>query len=368
MVVFDVGRDETGKRIQRWRSGFATKRAATTALNELLGTLADGTYAARTKQTLARFLADWLDAVRPSVRPSTHASYTMQIERHIIPAIGHVRLQNITPAMLNKLYADLLTGGRRIGSGGLHPRSVRYTHMILRRALQSAVRQGLLPRNPADSSDPPKPGRAKEMKTWSPEHLRAFLGHVQGERLYAAWVVLATTGLRRGELLGLPWRNVDLEAGRLAITQTLLSVGYKLSFSTPKTAKGQRSVALDGVTVAALRAHRTHVLEERMMLGLGTPDGDALVFAHPDGTPIHPDSWSSQFDRHIKAYGLPRIRLHDLRHTAATIALVAGVHPKVVSERLGHATVAITLDTYSHSIPALEEQAAETVSRVLFGT
>jgi integrase len=174
--------------------------------------------------------------------------------------------------------------------------------------------------------------------------------------------------MRRGELLGLRWRDVDLEAGRVSVTRSLVSVRNRLSFSEPKTRRGRRSIAVDSGTVAQLRAHRKRQAEERLALGLGRPGRDALVFTDPLGEPVKPDSFSQFFDRRVKQLELPRIRLHDVRHTHATLALEAGIHPKVVSERLGHASVAFTLDTYSHAVPALEEQAAEQIAAVLRGS
>jgi len=170
--------------------------------------------------------------------------------------------------------------------------------------------------------------------------------------------------------LGLRWRDVDLETGRLAITQTLIAVAWKMSVSAPKTKKGKRSVALDPVTVTVLRAHRKSQLEERLAWGAAWEDDGLnkdLVFRRENGTAIHPDSFCDWFERHIRAAGVPRINFHSVRHTHATLALQAGVHPKVVSERLGHSTIAITLDTYSHAIPAMQEEAAEKIARLVFG-
>lgn len=195
------------------------------------------------------------------------------------------------------------------------------------------------------------------MTTWSAEELRHFLKSIQGDRLYAAFLLAATTGMRRGEVLGLRWRDVDLAAARVSIRQTLITIGYELAWSTPKTDRGRRNVALDPTTVEALRAHRAQQLEERLLLGPSFRDDD-LVFCQPDGAPIHPDSLCGLFERFAKRASLPRIRFHDLRHTHASLALTAGVHPKVVSERLGHADIALTLNTYSHAIPALQETAA----------
>ena len=225
---------------------------------------------------------------------------------------------------------------------------------------------GLLARNVAQQAIPPAPSPRREPRTWTAEELRHFLESVQDDRLYGAYVLAATTGLRRGEVLGLTWRNVDLGASRIAVTQAIIPVNGAVTYSTPKTAKGRRSVALDAFTVNALRAHRVRQLEERLVLGLGTPAEDALVFTDLDGSPLHPDRFSASFDRLVKAAGVPRIRLHDLRHTHATLALQAGVHPKVVSERLGHSNIAITLDTYSHAIPALQEEAATKVAALVF--
>ncbi len=241
--------------------------------------------------------------------------------------------------------------------------------MILRKALADGVRENRVARNVADQARPPSPSAApsQEMQTWTAEELRAFLDHAQSDRLYAAWLLAGTTGLRRGEVLGLRWSDVDLDRRRLAIRQTLLAVRGELSFSTPKTPKSRRSVTLDETTAAGLRAHRVAQLEERLGLGLGSPESDGLVFTNLEGDPVHPERFSDRFGQLIREAEVPRIRFHDLRHTHATLALSAGIHPKVVSERLGHATISITLDTYSHAIPAMQEEAAEQVAALLFG-
>ena len=178
----------------------------------------------------------------------------------------------------------------------------------------------------------------------------------------------ASTGMRRGELLGLRWRDLDLDAGRVAVTQTLITVKFEVQLGTPKTDKGRRSVALDPGTVVELHEHRRRQAEEIMAFGRAEWPTHDLVFTRADGEPLHPQQFTRWFGQHVKAAGLPRIRLHDLRHTHATLALQAGIHPKVVSERLGHANVTITLNTYSHSIPAMQEDAAAKVAALVFGT
>lgn len=365
-VVVDVGRDETGRRMQRWHSGYARRKDAEAALPEILSRLQNGTYIQPSKQSVGHFLAEWLEAMQSSVRPSTWRSYEMNIRTHVTPALGSALLQNITASALNALYGKLSQTGRCAGGGGLSPRTVRLIHTIIRKALSDAVRWNRLPRNVADQAEPPRQRQNRQITTWAPEELRAFLRHAESDRLYGAWFLAATTGLRRGEVLGLHWRDLDLDAGRLAVTTTLLAVRNELLWSEPKTAKGRRSVALDALTVAALREHRKRQIEERLQWGAAYQNLD-LVFGREDGSPVHPDQFSGRFDVLVKGSAVQRIRLHDLRHTHATLALAANVHPKVVSERLGHATISITLDTYSHAIPALQEEAAEKIARVVFG-
>lgn len=367
-VVVEVGRDpDTGRRVRKWHSGFRTKREAERARTEILGRLDRGTYVEPDRRTLGAYLdQDWLPAMRARVRASTWDSYARNVRLHINPGLGALALQALTPAKLNEFYGALLEDGRRNGEGGLSPKTVRYVHGILRKALGDAVRWTLVPRNVADYADPPSArASAPQMKTWNADEVAAFLSHTAEDRLHAAWVLAATTGMRRGEILGLRWTDVDLNATRLSVQQTLVSVAYKVEFSTPKTARGRRSLALDATTVEALRTYRKGQLEERMAWGPAYEES-GLVFTREDGRPIHPDRFTQMFDKHVKDAGLPRIRLHDLRHTYATLALAAGVHPKVVSERLGHATVAFTLDVYSHAVPALQEDAAERVASLIF--
>jgi integrase len=365
-VIVDLGVDGAGKRQQKWKGGFRTKREAETALNEFVAQLAAGTYVEETNKSVGVFLGEWLPAIRGTVRPSTWRSYATNIERHAIPRLGSVPLRRLSAPQLNAFYEELLRTGRCDDTGGLSPRTVRYTHVILHRALRDAVRWGLLARNPADLADPPKQQRP-EVQVWDAQQLRQFLEHVGTDRLAALWVLLATTGMRRGEALGLRWRDVDLEAGRASIAQTLGSWGGQLTFAPPKTAKSRRSISLDAVTISVLRRHRKLQLEERLRLGVGLGDLD-LVFTREDGSPVRPDSVTRQFGELSRCAGLPKIRLHDLRHTYATIALTAGAQAKVVAERLGHSTIGITLDTYSHVMPALEEETAARIARLIVGS
>ncbi len=343
-VVVDVGYDENGKRRQRWHSGFARQKDAERALTEILGRLESGTYVEPAKLTYAEYLrARWLPAREPSLRPITYDGYARNVERHIIPALGAVRLQQLTPDALTAFYADRL---RAIGRNGkpLSARTVRYLHSIVHKSLADALRWGLVVRNVADAAEPPSysASKAPPPKTWNAGELRAFLGHVTEDRLYALWLVYATTGLRRGEALGLDWPAVDLEAAMLSIRAEHVTVRGKIERTEPKSARGLRAVALGPAYTDC-----------------------GLVFCREDGSPLDPNWVSARFSALVAELDVPRVTLRGLRHTWASLALSAGVNPKIVSERLGHATVAFTLDTYSHVMPGMQEDAAAKVAALL---
>jgi integrase len=205
------------------------------------------------------------------------------------------------------------------------------------------------------------------MHVWSAAELRTFLTSVESDRLYALWLLVASTGLRRGEALGVRWSDLDLDDASLRVSQTLLDVGHKLTLGAPKTKAGERAIALDAGTVAALRAHRQRQGAEIMAFGRAQWPQHDLVFTREDGEPVHPAWFSRAFDQRVQRVGLPKIRLHDLRHTHATLALRAGVNVKIVSERLGHSKSAITLDTYQHVTPDMQREAAAKIAGVVFG-
>lgn len=369
--VVDIA-DESGQRRQTRRRGFPTQRAAQNALNGVLQDLARRTYVAPSRQTLALFLTDeWLPAIEPTIRPSTFDSYSRNVRNHVAKhPLGNMAVQKVDAAALNRFYADLLAG--RTSRRPLAPRSVAYIHVILHRAFRDAIRWDRLVRNPCDSADPPKPGRSHRstLRTWNADEVAAFLAATCDHRLTAAWWLLATTGMRRGELLGLSWDALDLDAGVASIRRTLVTTRARrkgepgMAWSEPKTDKGWRTVALDQATVAALRSHRARQLEERLRVG-GEYDDQGLVFCTVFGRPIHPKTLSWYFDQAVKRSTLPRIRLHDLRHSHATLALKAGVHPRVVQERLGHANVGVTLDTYSHVSMPMQAEAAALVAELI---
>jgi len=347
--------------VQRSKGGFATKREGQAFLTETLSAIRTGGFAEPTKITLAEYITErWLPGREASLRASTLDAYRRSIELHLLPALGHVKLQQLSPDHLDRFYADLLRSG-------LAPKTVRNLHTTLHKALKDAVRKNLVVRNVADAADPPRlrrPGEV-EMKTWTPEQLRAFLEGIGGHRLAAGFLLAATTGMRRGEVLGLRWRDIDFGARRLKINQTVLNVAYKITIGEPKTARSRRTVALDPETVRVLLEHRRRQAAEREEVGEAYVDQD-LVFPREDGQPTHPDLFSQTFQRTLKRLGLPRIRLHDLRHTHATMGLAAGVPVKIMSTRLGHATAAFTQDVYVHSLPHMEDAAADQIADLIF--
>lgn len=355
-AVYDEGRNEGGKRRQRTKGGFATRREAQTFLTDILSRLGDGSYAAPSKITVGAYLADeWLPAVEGTLRPLSRDKYRATIRLYIVPRIGQVRLQALSGGHLNGLYGEL-------EQAGLSASSVRLVHAVLSRSLRDAVRWGKLPRNPAAMADPPARARSRA-SSWTAAELRRFLEHVEGDRYFALWRLGATTGMRRGELAGLTWRALDLDGARISVDQQLVPTRGGVSFGPPKSARSRRTIALDPETVGALRHHRETQLLERDFAGDGYDDRD-LVFADPLGGAIHPQRLTQWFGEHRKAGGIPTGTLHTLRHTAATLALTAGIPVHIVAARLGDDAKTV-LSTYAHLLPQSDELAAERVAAVL---
>ena len=332
-------------------------------LADVVGSVNAGTHVAPDPQTVGEWIDRWLVTMVPKIRASTLRDYRNGLAR-VSSRLGHVKLQSLKPLDVEELYASLLEDGHRYG-GGLAPKTVRNVHIALRRSLKDAERFGLVTRNVAASVKPPVPER-RELQTWTADEVRQFLTATGDDRFAAAWRLLATTGMRRGEVLGLRWSAVDLKRGRLQVNRSLSVVDDELVWDAPKMARSRRTVSIDDETTAVLKEHRKHQLEERVKAGAAWQERD-LVFCDELGGELHPDRCTRTFTQAAQRAGVKPIRLHDLRHTWATLALQAGVHPKVVSERLGHATTSITLDIYSHVQPELDAEAATTVAQ-LFST
>lgn len=367
-AVLEEGTDANGKRRQRWISlRTSSKREARDALAQFEAKRLQGTLSPAHRETLTDFLRRWLEEVATlSLRPTTLESYRTKIERHLIPALGHHRLTDLRPEHLQAYYAQALQSARKDGrQGTLSPRTVQYCHAVLHRALKHAVRCDLIVRNPADAVTPPRPERTRG-KTWSADEATKFLATAHADDLHALYVLAITTGMREGELLGLRWEDVDLTGQAVHVRQSLAYVrGQGLVFTPTKTHRSQRAIELSAPAVDALRRHRKAQAERRLILG---PDWHdiGIVFPGPFGRPMHPAHFYRwHFQRLVKRAGVPSIRFHDLRHTCATLLLASGVNPKVVQERLGHATISVTMDTYSHVLPGLQRAAAEALDQVL---
>ncbi len=340
----------TGKR-RRKRLTAATKREVERLVAEAIQAAQTG-FVDAGRTTLREYLARWQEAAAPTLRPSTRRRYADLIRLHVLPVLGHVRLAKLGAADVQRLYADRL-------AAGLSPTSVRQIHSVLHRALDQAVRWGLLARNVTDAVDPPRPAHP-EAKTWDARQVAAVLGAAaRSDDLEALWRLALLTGMRRGELLGLRWADLDLDRGALAVRRTMSrGADSRLVVGEPKTASGRRQIALPATAVEHLRRHRVRHLEARLAAGPAFDDRD-LVFPNQTGGPLHPNSLARRFKQLIERAGVPPIRFHDLRHTCATLMLANGEHPKVVQERLGHSDIKMTLDLYSHVAADMQRHAAD---------
>ncbi len=359
-VIVDYPRDyQTGKRNQKWYTIKGNKREADRYLRELLNNGDKGIVLKNTKITVAEWLREWLnDYASFEISPVTLESYKSNVEKHIIPALGGYYLSQLEAKHIREFYAQELKNGKVNKSGGLSARTVMYHHRIISKALKQAVLLDMIARNVADLIKPPRISK-KTMNTMSPLEVDRFLDVARETDYFVFFATLLYTGLRRGELLALRWRNLNLPAGKLTVVET----AYKLDngeylLKEPKTASSRRSVTLPASLVELFKAYRADQELLRIQLGVGLELND-FVFIRPDGTPINPNAVTLAFKRILKRAGLKGYRVHDLRHTHATLMLMAGVHPKIVSERLGHASISITLDTYSHVLPSMQEEAAE---------
>ncbi len=320
--------------------------------------------------TLGEYLDRWLsDSVADTVKATTFERYEQITRLHLKPALGKVKLKSITPAHMRGLYREKLDGDLTNDVEPLSSRTVRYMHTTLHKALKQAVMDGLIPRNATEAVKPPQPSR-EEMHPLTPDEAKHFLktAHDTGDRLEALYVLAVHTGLRQGELLGLKWDDVDLEGGSLQVRRTLAITKAGPVFTTPKTSGSRRSVKLTNAATTALQSHLKRQLAEIDKVGsLWNPgEYDGLIFASETGEPLDRRKVTARkFKNLLKRAGLPEIRFHDLRHTAATLLLSKNVNPKIVSEMLGHSTIAITLDTYSHVLPNMRDQAAKAMEEAL---
>lgn len=378
-IKFDLGRDPvSGKRITKYASFKGNKRQAQAELTRLLASRDAGSYVDPTKMTLGEYLQHWLSAdVGRRVGKRTAARYRQIVEKNITPRLGHVPLRRLTAAHIEGFEADLHREGwvkarakKKDDDGqpkaeeprGLSKQTVLHVHRTLSQALNHAVRLEVLVKNPARQVKPTKPDDPDiQILDRKKSEMTTLLETAKGTGLYAPVLVAVTTGVRRGELLGLRWSDVDLKAASLTVNQAMQRTKGEIEFKAPKTKKSRRTITLPAITVETLQAHRKAQLEQRMKLGLGRDPRD-LVFTREDGQPLDPDSLSKAFERLILKAGVTPITLHGLRHTHISYLLMDGVHVKVVSERAGHANIKITLETYAKYLPNMQMEAAAKIN------
>jgi len=347
-AVIELGRDPiTGERQQEWKGGFRTRKEAEAYKTRRQHELDTGLSIAASHQPLGAYLADWLAKRHAAgrLRASTYEEYGYKLRKHILPRLGAVAISALTPAHIDAWLATL----RR---AGLAESSVLAIYTIVHGGLDAAVKLRVLAVNPCDAVDPPSP-RVKRRTVWDESQARRFRALLAGDRLEALFLLLFGTGLRKGEVLGLRWSDVDLARGRIAIKQQqTYTVANKTAYGDLKTDAGVRAMALPPFALAALKDYRAG------------STGDGIVFRDRHGLPLgmHQLEWHwYKLRRRAIAEGLPSITFHDLRHVHATLALVVGVAPKVLSQRLGHASIRVTLDLYAHVTDALDADAADQI-------
>lgn len=365
----------TGKKKPRWVKGAATRAATVAMRDKARNSVHDGTYVAPQNLTVAIWLERWMDAHAIELKPSTVETYRNKIRLYLVPAIGHERLQSLSPSRLSIVWRDLHQGGGKNGKP-VSPRTVEFARAVLRKAMEDAVVERLIQVNPVVGSKLPKRDGKPQHTTWTGAQLGAFLEHIADHRWLPLWQLAASTGMRRGELAGLAWRRVDLEAGTVAVEVSTTQIGNDRVTTTPKNHE-RRTIAIDAHMVAALRAWRKQQAAERLAMGPAYADVEGLVFTWEDGRPVMPDYMTKAFEslqaslrKTLEGTGqatFPRIVVHELRHTHATLLLRAGVPVHIVAKRLGHKDPSVTLNVYADVIPDDDTSAVDVFSRAVWG-
>ena len=356
-ITLDTGTGPDGRRRRYFETIHSTRKSdAQKRLNELLVTLEKGVYTPPGRLTLAEHLNNWLAGyVRVNCSIRTLDAVQSIAEHHLIPALGNTQLKHLHPQAIQAYYGKACEH--------LSARTVHYHHRILNQSLKYAVRQGYLGRNPCELVDPPSP-RKKPMRTLTPSELEALLENASSNQFYPVIYTAVSTGLRQAELLGLMWRSIDLDYLSISVNQVLYKRRGVCQFNEPKTSHSRRRVSMTPKLALFLREYKLE--RERLYQQLGKElTLDSLVFANVEGKPLDPGVLTHNFARIAKRAGLENVRFHDLRHTFASLMLLRGAKPKVISEALGHSSVAFTMDVYSHIISGMQEDAMALLDEVL---
>ncbi|MEC1744166.1 site-specific integrase [Schinkia azotoformans] len=354
-IVVDLGRDHNGKRKQKWFSGYEKKKDAEKDLPRILNEIYQGTFIEPTKEKFSNYLDDWLKIKKNNIKLTTLDTYQRMIKNHIQPGIGHIELSKLNPIHLKKFYNELLEEKE------LAEASIRKCHTIMQAALNDALTDGFVNRNIASLVKPPRIPKT-EIKIWDEEQLNIFLSAVKGDRLYIAFFLAAATGMRRGEVLGVRWRDIDFERKLLSVIQTITAFGTS---AETKTLTSRRMIDIDEITISALKKQKKLIAQDKLLAGMEYEDHD-LVVCTALGKPMNPRNVNRKFYSVLDKLKIPKIRLHDVRHTHASLLLRHGTPVKVVQERLGHASAKTTLDTYGHLIPGMQSDAAANFSKNVF--
>ena len=363
-LVFDLERDHAGRRKQKAVTFRGSKRDAEAELSRTLAEIKNGGFVDAGNITVAEYFERWLAHVATKTSAKTHERYEEVFRLGISPNLGSTKLSGLRPIHIQTFYAEALKSGRAHQAGGLSARTVLHYHRILSQGLKQAVKWQLLSRNPADAVEPPRPEQ-QEMIVLDGDQIAELIDAATGTTLYMPTLLAITTGMRRGEILALRWSDFDLERGMLSVTQTLeKSRKGGLQFKQPKTKRSRRNITLPQIAIQALRKHRVETAKLLLKLGCGW-NASGLVCAKLDGSPINPNTLTSGFASLVRRTNIPQVTFHGLRHSHATQLFKEGVHPKIVQERLGHSTIAVTLDLYSHVMPGMQEDAAMKVDRAL---
>lgn len=357
-IVLEHGYDDKGKRLREWTTFRGTKKEAKAQLIELEHRATTGIPVLPSKMTTAMFLNRWLsDKCIVTVNRSTYEGYRHIVQNRFIPAFGEVRLPSLTPERIQRHWADWLDSGRIDGKGGLSAATVQRYHQCLHSALDTAVKWGLVGRNVADVVEVPRP-KPTSMKALDENDLLRVLQAARDTDYYVAFVTAGYTGMRRSELTGLQWSDVDLDMCQVHVNRSLHQLaGGRFDIRSVKTVYSRRCIDLPPSLALLLRRHKESMAAAYSVVGRDMKDDD-LVFSKPDGQPVAPDTLTKAWIRLVRREGFHGVRFHDLRHTHATLLLKMGVHPKIVQERLGHSSIRITLDLYSHVLPGLQKDAA----------
>ncbi|MEF3312629.1 site-specific integrase [Paenibacillus sp. GYB004] len=362
MFVVDI-KDETGKRKQKRRRGFKSRKEAQAELTKLLNDVNDGTYIEPVKTTLGEYMLTWLDSKHDNMSRLTIDSYRSYIKNHVAPSIGHVALSKLSPLDIQKLVTDLRSKKDHKGRS-LSASTIQRIFNIVVTSLNNAKKMQLIKENVAKLIDKPKI-KKKKIEVWDVDEIRVFLDGMYDNRHYICFHLALLTGMRQGEILGLSWKNIDYEKKLIHVTQTLSHDRKEINHGA-KSHAGVRSISINEKDVAELKRHAHRIEEEKEKAGEELYEDRGLVVCTNIGRPVFADTIGKMFRKYYRKFNVTPIRFHDLRHTHASLLLKQGVHPKIVSERLGHSSVTITLDTYSHLLPNMQEEAASGLGNLIF--